>query len=538
MTSAPRTTTSTPWHTLTAAEAAERLGTDVADGLDPAEASRRLAEDGPNLLPEHRGRSILDLVLEQVRDVMILLLVAAAVVSGLVGEAADTIAIVVIVVLNATIGVVQSYRAEKAVEALRAMAAPRARVVRGGTALVVPAEDLVVGDVVLLEAGGVVPADARLVEAARLQVAEAALTGESVPVDKSVAPVPGGDVPVGDRADMAFRGTEVTSGRGRGVVVAVGADTELGRVATLIAGAEDVRTPLQRRLAHLSARLAVAVIAIAAVVFVAGLLRGEDPLNMLLTAVSLAVAAVPEALPAVVTISLALGARAMARRNALVRRLPAVETLGSVTYICSDKTGTLTENRMTVDAAWAPDGDTDELARAVTACNDAVLPTDAAEPGVAHGDPTEVALLAWARDVGAGSWELPRRLAEIPFDAARRRMVTIHERPPGSHGAAPLVAYAKGAPEAVLPRCLLDADARAAAGAQATAMAGAGLRVLAVARRELPAVPGDLAEAEDGMSLVGLVGMIDPPRAEAADAVAECRTAGIVPVMITGDHPV
>ena len=337
---------------------------------------------------------------------------------------------------------------------------------------------------------------------------------------------------------MALRGTEVTAGRGRGVVVAVGADTELGRVAGLIAGADDVRTPLQRRLAQLSQRLALAVVIICGVVFVAGLLRGEDPLDMLLTSVSLAVAAVPEALPAVVTISLALGAKAMARRNALVRRLPAVETLGSVTYICSDKTGTLTQNRMTVDAVWAPDGDLGELARAVTACNDAEVPVDPSDLPLAHGDPTEVALVVYGREGGAAvAATAPHRLAEIPFDSERRRMVTVHELVGAAPGSGRYVAYAKGAPEALLPRCALTPERRHEAGVRAQAMAEAGLRVLAVARAELDVVPADLAEVEQGMVLIGLVGMIDPPRQEAADAVAECRTAGIVPVMITGDHP-
>ena len=538
MTSAPGKTAPAPWHTLTVTEVVERVRVDPDTGLDRAEAARRLADQGPNELPEHVGRGLLELAVEQVKDVMILLLVVAAVVSGLVGEPVDTIAIVVIVVLNATIGVVQAFRAEKAIEALRSMAAPQARVVRDGVATDVPSAQLVVGDVVLLEAGGLVPADLRLIEVARLQLAEAALTGESVPVDKGVEPVRDPGAPLGDRCDLALRGTEVTAGRGRGIVVAVGADTELGRVAGLIAGADDVRTPLQYRLAHLSRRLALAVVIICGVVFVAGLLRGEKPLDMLLTAVSLAVAAVPEALPAVVTISLALGAKAMARRNALVRRLPAVETLGSVTYICSDKTGTLTQNRMTVDAVWAADGDLDELARAVTACNDAEVPVDPGDFPLAHGDPTEIALVVYGREGGAAvAATPPHRVAEIPFDSERRRMVTVHEQIGAVPGAGGYVAYAKGAPEAVLPRCALTPERRHEAGARARAMAEDGLRVLAVARADLDVVPADLADVEQGMVLLGLVGMIDPPRQEAADAVAECRTAGIVPVMITGDHP-
>ncbi|MGA7688215.1 MAG: cation-translocating P-type ATPase [Jiangellales bacterium] len=526
------------WHTESAGAVAERLHTDPVAGLTRRDAGERLAADGPNDLPEQAGRSLWDMVVEQFKDVMILLLLAAAVISGIVGDAVDTIAILVIIVLNATIGVVQGYRAEKAIEALRAMASPQAHVVRNGTTTTVPSADVVVGDLVLLEAGGVVPADLRLTQASRLQVAEAALTGESLPVDKATERLRDPDAPLGDRACMAFRGTEVTTGRGAGLVVATGPQTELGQVAGLLAGVEHVQTPLQKRLAHLSKRLAAAVVVICGVVFAAGLWRGEDPLEMLLTAVSLAVAAVPEALPAVVTISLALGASAMVRQNALVRRLPAVETLGSVTYVCSDKTGTLTRNRMTVDAVWTPGGDVAALVRAVAACNDATI-----DGGTEHGDPTEVALVVYARDHDGTEPRAvepaPPRVAEIPFDADRRRMVTVHDLPAaaGSNGSLDFVAYAKGAPEALLPLCTLDDVTRREVDERASRMAESGLRVLAAARRNLDEVPGDLADVERDMTLLGLVGLLDPPRPEAAAAVAECRTAGIVPVMITGDHP-
>lgn len=542
MSTAPgMTRAGTRWHTLSPQAAAVAVESDPTQGLSRAEAERRLAQHGPNELPEQAGRGIRELVIEQFTDVMILLLLAAAVISGVVGEPVDTIAILVIIILNATIGVVQGYRAEKAIEALRAMASPQARVVRDGVGTTIPSADVVVGDVVLLEAGGLVPADMRLCDVARLQVAEAALTGESVPVDKSADAVPDPHAPLGDRSSMAFRGTEVTTGRGSGVVVATGPQTELGQVAGLLAGVEDVKTPLQKRLAHLSTRIAIAVVIIAGVIFVSGLLRGEDTLEMLLVAVSLAVAAVPEALPAVVTISLALGASAMVKQNALVRRLPAVETLGSVTYICSDKTGTLTQNRMTVESVWTPDGNTSALVHAVAACNDAEVSDDGEE----IGDPTEIALVVYARDNTVGDRGTQPshspRVAEIPFDSERRRMLTVHDAAgldsSALAGSPTYVAFAKGAPEALLPRCALSDDDRRAVHVHAQALAASGLRVLAAARRELVELPDDLDEVEDAMTLVGLVGMLDPPRPEARDAVAECRTAGIVPVMITGDHP-
>ncbi len=545
MTSPTTAVAATAWHTMPVADVAERLGVAPGSGLAPDEAARRLEADGPNTLPEQGSRGLLELVVEQFRDVMILLLLAAAVVSGIVGDLVDTVAIVVILLLNATIGVVQGRRAERALEALRAMAAPRALVRRGGDVLDVPSADVVVGDVVVLEAGAVVPVDVRLTEVAALRLAEAVLTGESVPVDKSVRPLDDPQTPVAERTCMAWRGTEVSAGRGVGIAVATGPDTELGRVADLLAEAEQARTPLQRRLAHLSQRLALAVVVISGVVFVSGLLRGEDPLEMLLTAVSLAVAAVPEALPAVVTVSLALGASAMVGRHALVRRLPAVETLGSVTYICSDKTGTLTRNRMAVDAVWAAEEDRPELAVAVRACNDAVLDASEGEDAptgedldTGRGDPTEVALLRWAAEVSPGDsagMAAGPRVAEAPFDSERRRMVTLHDRGEGHRHR--YVAYAKGAPEALLPLCDLSAGRRAEVRERGRAMAADGLRVLAVARRDLDVLPGDPLDAERHLTLLGLVGLLDPPRAEAAQAVAECRTAGIVPVMITGDHP-
>ena len=336
------------WHALDADETLRRLES-TADGLPGDQAARRLSRDGPNVLPEGRRRNLLAIFLQQFRDFMILLLLAAALISGFIGEPQDTIAIVAILLLNAVIGTVQESRAERAIAALREMAAPEARAVRGGQLVVVPAAELVAGDVVILEAGDIVPADLRLLESAELAADESALTGESRATGKRIDALPDRDVPVGDRSNLVFKNTMVTRGRGRGVVVATGLGTEIGRIAGLLGTAEDVLTPLQHRLRRFGRHLALAVLVVCAIVFVAGLRQGEAPMLMFLTAVSLAVAAIPEALPAVVTVSLALGARRLVRENALVRNLPAVETLGSVTYICADKTGTLTENRMTAD---------------------------------------------------------------------------------------------------------------------------------------------------------------------------------------------
>jgi Ca2+-transporting ATPase len=534
----------TNWHSLHPDEVSQRLGVDPAAGHSFDEAARRLALHGPNALAEAAGRSVARMVFDQFADMMILILLAAAVIAGVMGEAADTIAIVVIVLLNAIIGFVQEYRAEKAVAALRQMAAPSARVRRQGEIRELPAHELVPGDVVLLEAGNVVPADLRLVEVARLRVAEAALTGESQPVEKATAAIAGRDLPLGDRRNMAFKGTAVTYGRAAGIAIATGMSTELGRIAALLAGAEELKTPLQRRLTKFGARLAVAVLVICALVFAAGLLRGEAPGILFLTAVSLAVAAIPEALPAVVAISLALGAYKMVGQRALIRRLPAVETLGSITTICSDKTGTLTENRMRAEAfelAGEAGPPAMPMARpraffeALALCNDARV--DSA--GHTVGDPTEVALLdaaiASGLDIAAVAQRNPR-IAELPFDSERKLMTTAHRTADG------VIVYVKGAPEALLDSCapqapdggLLD---RAALLDKVESMAARGMRVLAVACRRLAALPAVLEAVEADLTFLGFVGLIDPPRAEAAQAVAECRSAGITPVMITGDHP-
>ncbi|MDH5255344.1 MAG: cation-translocating P-type ATPase, partial [Gammaproteobacteria bacterium] len=533
------------WHTLGREAVVEQLQSHPTRGLTPEEAQGRLEQHGRNVLETRGRRPWPTMLAAQFTDFMIIVLLAAAVIAGFVGEPQDSIAIVVIVVLNAVIGFTQEFRAEKAMAALRKMAAHKARVVRGGDVSVIDADQLVPGDIVWLEAGDVVPADVRLVEAARLQTEEAALTGESVPVEKGTAPHADPEAPLGDRTGMAYKGTLVTLGRGRGVVVATGMRTELGHIATLLS-ADESRTPLQKRLAHFGRRLAMAVLAICAILFVVGWLRGEPALNMFLTAVSLAVAAIPEALPAVVTISLALGAARMVKRKALIRRLPAVETLGSVTYICADKTGTLTENRMQVETIYADgvlcqgvpaDGPGwRELGRVIALCNDARADAD----GTLTGDPTETALLAALPPDAVAAWAKTHpRLGEIPFDASRARMSTFHRDETG------VLMLTKGAPESLLPRCRSQCSAAGETAPDpaleqlAERLAAGGQRVLAFAMKRLPELPAGLDpdDTERDLVFVGLAGLMDPPRPEAAPAVAACKAAGITPVMITGDHP-
>jgi Ca2+-transporting ATPase len=539
------------WHQQSADATLERLGVDADAGLDKHSVRERRRRHGLNKLEEAARRGPIRMFLGQFADFMIFVLVIAAVISGIVGEAQDTAAIIVILLLNALIGALQEYRAERAVAALRAMAAPEARVRRDSQVHLVPATELVPGDIVLLEAGNIVPADLRLIEVAELRADEAALTGESQAVDKQSDALQKAELSVGDRRNMAFKGTLITSGRATGVVVATAMDTELGKVARLLGEGESQRTPLQRRLAAFGKRLSIVVLLVCAMIFVVGLLRGEPLALMFLTAVTLAVAAIPEALPAVVTISLALGARKMSRRNALIRRLPAVETLGSVTYICSDKTGTLTENRMKVDAVLVgtlreaqlhPEDSAGLpwrlMGQALALNNDA----QEDQNGRVTGDPTEVALYIAARDAGYVRKQLEQslpRIAELPFDADRKRMTTLHQDASG------IIAFIKGAPEQVLALCVdqlaeggaLDLDTPAVLEAADT-LAGQGYRVLAFATRRLQQVPDPLqaGAVEESFSFIGLAGLIDPPRPEAAESVALCRSAGITPVMITGDH--
>lgn len=546
------------WYSLATDKVAERLGVNLQTGLDPREAQRRAALYGPNEIQEQKRRGPWRMFIDQFTDFMIIVLMIAAVISGLIGEPPDAVAIVVIVILNAVIGFVQEYRAERAVAALKQLAAPSATVRRGGQVVTLPTTQLVPGDLVLLEAGNIVPADLRLVEAVQLKIEEAALTGESVPVEKDAVALDRDDLPLGDRVNMAYKGTLVTYGRGCGAVVATGMDTELGKIASLLRAEEEGKTPLQKRLAQFGQRLALAAIVICVIVFAVGVLQGKAVVLMFLTAVSLAVAAIPEALPAVVTVSLALGARSMVKKNALIRRLPAVETLGSVTYICSDKTGTLTQNKMRVEQIYVPGVDDSNerwdaasgavpeptppwslLYEALALSNDATI-NDHDE---VIGDPTEVALYHAAAHAGYDKRSLQQtspRVAEIPFDADRRRMTTLHQ----NNGA--VMAFTKGAPESVLELCdaAMGADGptplqRQAVWQRAEEMAADGLRVLAVACRHWPELPVSVCPdtVERGLVLLALVGLLDPPREEAREAVALCKSAGIVPVMVTGDHP-
>jgi Ca2+-transporting ATPase len=536
------------WHRQSAAEVLAALESSK-EGLSGEEASRRLAEHGPNVIVEGGRRSWLALLGSQFLDVPILVLLGAAAISAFIGDAVDTIVILAIVVLNAIIGFSQELRAERALAALKAMTASTAMVLRDGALTARPARELVPGDVVHLDAGRVVPADLRLIEAATLRTNEAALTGESVPVDKSTATLDDPDLAVGDRTNLLHKGTYVTRGRAVGVVVATGMQTEFGRIAALLRDVRATQTPLQLRLARLGRILAAAVVVICAIVFATGLLRGEPWLPMFMTALSLAVAAIPEALPAVVTVSLALGARRMVARQALIRRLPAVETLGSVTFICADKTGTLTANEMRVvaygcdGARVAEPGDSPAfraLLQAMAVSHDAKQAAD----GCLIGDPIETAMLVAAREAGFDRAEVERelpRVGELPFEAQRRCMTTVHRD--GRDG---FRSITKGAPEAIAIMCVQALSKghagpvdRAAIDGTARQMAEDGLRVIAFAERRMPALPASLTPAslEGELTFLGLIGLIDPLREAAQESVRQCREAGIVPVMITGDHP-
>ena len=529
-------------HALTT-EAVFRAVKSSSEGLTNEEAQKRLANSGPNELQQGESKTLLSIFLAQFADLMIWVLIGAALISGIVGEWVDTAIILAVVIINAVLGTAQESRAEKALEALKKMAAPTANVVRGGKIQQIPARELVVGDIVLLEAGDSVPADLRLIETAALKIEESALTGESVPVDKLTDPLESENLTVGDRINMAYMGTNVTYGRGTGVVTATGMQTEMGSIAEQLASTEKEITPLQRKLNQISNMLSIGVIGIAIATFVIGLLSGVPALEMFLTAVSLAVAAIPEGLVAVVTIVLAVGMTRMAAKGAIIRRLPAVETLGSTQIICSDKTGTLTQNKMTVQELWSENPDI--LYDAMGHCNDSKLD----EAGETIGDPTETALIDYI--LKENKWTVEQvnqrqREGEIPFDSARKlSSVAVRKSNPGG-----LRVYVKGAPDVLLDRCThedrngdvvpLSDERRSEIAAANDAMAGRALRVLAFGYRDVSEKPDfDNPEAvENDLVFCGLTGMIDPARPEAKEAIATCKLAGIKPVMITGDHKV
>ncbi|MBX3066925.1 MAG: cation-translocating P-type ATPase [Anaerolineae bacterium] len=583
----------THWHTLDADQVTRQLGIDVTTGLANSEAARRLEHYGTNELVEKGLKSPLAILWEQITGPLVLLLIGAAIVSALLGKWDSTIAIAAIVVINAVLGVVQEYRAEQAMAALKQMAAPMVRIRREGRVIDVEGRTLVPGDVVLLEAGSIVPADSRVYESANLRVMEASLTGESEPVEKNPSTLSEENVGVGDRRNMLFMGTSVTYGRGTAIVVETGMKTQLGRIATLIQDVEDEDTPLQRRMAEVGRTLLILALVVLVIAFFIGLATGAAVQDVLINAVAIAVAVVPEGLPAVVTIALALGAQRMLRRRALIRKLPAVETLGSVTTICSDKTGTLTENKMTVvvvdvagrketiteviqggmplltseDEAQPHDRSQALLLAGSALANDAILERgENPDDYKAVGDPTEGALVIAAAKFGLRKDrldELLPRVGEVPFDSDRKRMTTVHnfneraslrneQREVLEDLINPDVTYTvvtKGAVDSLLTVTKhvwidgevipLTPELRQRVIDANNNLATDGLRVLGLAFKQVNDRPQEwTAEAvENDLIFVGMVGIIDPPRAEVKQAVQICRTAGIRPVMITGDHP-
>jgi Ca2+-transporting ATPase len=564
--------TETAWHQMTADEALEKLGATPA-GLTAAEAAERLQRFGPNTLREEKGVSPWQILLGQFKNFLILLLIGATGLSLLLGHTLDAAVIFSIVIVSALLGFCQEFRAERAMQALKAMASPTASVVRGGEPVEVVSADVVPGDVLLLGAGDRVPADARLLEAVNLRADEASLTGESTAVEKDARVRLGAEAGVGDRRNMVFAGTVLVYGRGQAVVTATGMQTEFGRIAKMLQEVPEEPSPLAVKMDYIGKRLGTACLAVSGAVVALGIVRGNPPLEMLIWGVSLAIAAVPEALAAVVTGALAIGVQRAARRRAIIRRLPAVETLGCTTVICSDKTGTLTRNEMTVRkvfasgrllevtgvgydpvgefrtngtaVAVATDPAAERLLQAAALCNDTHF---VGEDGARRvkGDPTEAALLVLAEKAGMRAADLRQtwpRVAEIPFESERKRMTTVHTGPDGS-----VLAFVKGAPDLLVDRCRawegagrvepLTPEARARILDANDRMAGEALRVLGIAFRRLDAVPSaaspETLEAE--LTFLGLVGMIDPPRDEAREAIRSCREAGIRTVMITGDH--
>lgn len=538
------------WHTMDREQVLSELKTDAKAGLPAEQAGARLAEYGENKLAEKKKETNLQRFLRQFKDVMIIILLIAAAISFIValsgheeGEFLEPIVIIGIVVMNAFLGMTQESKAEKALEALQSMTAPKARVVRGGAEQLIPSEQVVPGDVVLIEAGDFVPADARLLESSNLKIEEAPLTGESVPVEKYADVVMKEKDPLAERANMVYAGCSVTYGRGRAVVCETGMHTEMGKIAGLLGAQPPQQTPLQKQLAKLGKNLGILALAVCGVIFVVGLIDGMEILEIFMTSVSLAVAVIPEGLPAIVTVVLAIGVQRMVKKNAIIRRLPAVETLGSASVICSDKTGTLTQNRMTLVQAVTEKADEkigdnsdeiDQLLMYATLCCDGSVTMDEATKRFVHiGDPTETCIVLAALQNGMPREELQEqhpRLAEIPFDSDRKLMSVVCDM----YGKNMVIV--KGALDVLKDRC--DAGDLELAQRRTDEMSKDALRVLAVAYKEIETVPKEptVDDLEYGLTFMGLLGMIDPPRGEAKDAVAVCREAGIRPVMITGDN--
>ena len=539
------------FHDLDRDAAVRELHANADSGLSVADAKQRYDKYGPNKLREKKKKTNMQRFFDQFKDVMIMILLAAAAVSfgiavyeGDPSEFFEPALILLIVILNAIMGVMQESKAEKALDALRNMSAPHARVTRDGKESVIDADQLVPGDLIHLEAGDFIPADARLLTSASLKCEESALTGESVPSEKNAYATVKTDAPLGDRSNMVFSGCSVTYGTAKAIVTATGMDTEMGKIAGLLDNEKETQTPLQQKLAQLGKYLGILALAACGIIFIVGLLNGIPILEIFMTSVSLAVSAIPEGLPAIVTIVLSLGVQRMVKKNALIRRLPAVETLGSASVICSDKTGTLTQNKMTLMQAYVADAATPEdisadnseairkvLAYGTLCCDGKIIVHDGKEEQI--GDPTETAIIAAAAKNGLDQDALNakyRRLAEIPFDSDRKLMSVINEI--DGHK----IVIVKGAFDMLMKRCI-DTDL-SKADRYVEEMSAKALRVLAVAYKEIDEVPNVLSSdtLENGLTFLGLLGMIDPPRPEARDAVAVCRKAGIRPVMITGDH--
>lgn len=523
------------WYQKTVAEVLAHLNSSL-QGISNAQAQQLLAQYGKNEIQSKGKKSALNILLAQFKELMILILLAAAALSYFIGDSKDAIIILVIVVLNAVVGFFQEYKAERAMDELKKLAAAQARVIRQGETKIIQAHELVPGDVVRLEAGDSVPADLRLIDVHYLKVEEASLTGESYPVLKTTESISQEAVPVGDQVNMVFKSTTVSYGRATGVVVTTGMQTEIGKIASLLEVA-DAETPLQKRMAGFSKKLSLIILCICVVIYASGRLRGEDSLQMLMMAISVAVAAIPEALPAVITVALALGARRMVRKQALIRKLPAVETLGSVNYICTDKTGTLTENKMTVRETWVADNtiqvekfSIEEMLWLAMSLNQ-----DTTKNGKELlGDPTEVAAVQYAcsqQNNLQNALTHYTRMEEIPFDSDRKMMTTVHEF------GAQLLVISKGAVESILQQC--NGININAVLSKADAIAENGMRTLAYAFKLIgrDQLKKDTQTLEQNLTLIGLIGMIDPPRTEVFGAVKECKAAGIIPVMITGDHP-